>query len=265
MVLLLLVFAVVGAVAGFIAGLFGLGGGVVIVPVLIYTFAALAFPISIATHLAVGTSLAAIVITSSVSSWTHWQKQAIDLNLLKQMIPGVILGAWLGGEVASWLAGEELQMTFALFLMFVALTLLFSVKENLLPLPGPWGMRFSAVMVGALSSLFGIGGGSITVPFLRLCGVVMSRAVATSAALGLPIAIAGVVAYVYQGWNASDLPPGSFGFVYLPAFLGMVVCSAPASRVGAKLAHRLPAHKLQRAFGVVLLLIAVEMIVSVLW
>lgn len=265
MLLLFLVFAVVGAVAGVVAGLFGIGGGVVIVPVLIYTFAALEFPVSISTHLAVGTSLATIVITSSVSTWTHWQKQAVDVRLLKQLVPGVIIGAWLGGQVAALLAGNELQIAFALFLVFVAITLLVSVKENVFPLPGSMGVGFSAIVVGALSSLFGIGGGSITVPFLRLCGVAMARAVATSAALGIPIAVAGVTTYVFHGWKVSGLPSGSFGFVYLPAFLGMVICSAPASRAGAKLAHRLPAAKLQRAFGVLLLLIAAEMIFSVLW
>lgn len=262
MLTLLAVFAAVGVVAGLIAGLFGLGGGVVMVPAMIYTFGVLAFPETIATHMAVGTSLACIVVTASVASWTHWRKGAIDRVLLVPLVPGVIIGAWLGGMVAARLAGVELQLAFGVFLIFVSVTMLKTVVRDKVTLPGRGGLGACALLIGGLSSLFGVGGGSMTVPFLRYCGVVMARAVATSAALGLPIALSGAVSYVVQGWGHAGLPAGSLGFVYLPAFLGMVVCSAPASRVGAKLAHRLPADKLQRGFAVVLLLIAAQLLVS---
>ncbi|NIB42805.1 sulfite exporter TauE/SafE family protein [Pseudomaricurvus alkylphenolicus] len=262
MLTLLLVFALVGALAGLIAGLFGLGGGVVMVPAMIYTFSLLNFPESVSTHLAIGTSLACIVVTASISSWTHWQKKAIDSQLLKHLVPGVIVGAWFGGVVASLLEGLELQFVFALFLIFVSVTMLASVAKDKFSLPGRFGLGSSAVLIGGLSSLFGVGGGSMTVPYLRLCAVPMVRAVATSAALGLPIALSGAVSYVTQGWGQDKLPDWSLGFVYLPAFAGMVVCSAPASRIGAKLAHRLPADRLQQAFAIVLLLIAAELLVS---
>lgn len=262
MLTLLIVFAVVGVVAGLIAGLFGLGGGVVMVPAMIYTFGVLAFPDAILTHLAVGTSLACIVVTAAIASWTHWQKKAIDIGLLVPLVPGVIVGAWLGGVVAASLEGIELQLAFAVFLIFVGLTMLRKVVQNKASLPSRLGLSLSALVIGALSSLFGVGGGSMTVPFLRFCGVAMARAVATSAALGFPIALSGAMSYAVQGWNHPDLPAGAVGFVYLPAFLGLVICSAPASRVGATLAHRLPAEKLQKAFAVVLMVIAVQLLIG---
>ncbi|MAZ89074.1 MAG: hypothetical protein CL693_15710 [Cellvibrionaceae bacterium] len=262
MITLFIVFAVVGVVAGLIAGLFGLGGGVVMVPAMIYTFGVLAFPDAILTHLAVGTSLACIVVTAIIASWTHWQKKAIDTHLLLPLVPGVVVGAWLGGVVAARLEGIELQYAFAVFLVFVGVTMLRKVAQDQSSLPGQWGLGLSALAIGGFSSLFGVGGGSMTVPFLRYCGVVMTRAVATSAALGLPIAASGAVSYVVQGWGHTELPSGALGFVYLPAFIGMVICSAPASRIGAKLAHKLPAEKLQRAFAVVLLLIAAELLIG---
>lgn len=262
MLTLLLVFAVVGVVAGLIAGLFGLGGGVVIVPALIYTFAALNFPESILTHLAVGTSLGCIVVTATIASRTHWQKGAIDTGILWPLVPGVLIGGWLGGLLASWLAGVELQFAFAGFLIFVAVTMLRSLAAGERKLPGTVGRGVAGTLIGSLSAMFGIGGGSLTVPFLRYCDVPMARAVATSAALGLPIAISGLLSFMYQGWQQQSLPDWSFGYFYAPAFLGIVVFSAPASRIGAKLAHRLPAEKLQKGFAIVLLLIAAELLIS---
>lgn len=260
----LIIFAVVGACAGLIAGLFGLGGGVVIVPVLIYTFAAYGINDQVATHLAIGTSLTCIIITASVSSWTHYQKRAIQGQLLIYMVPGILIGAWLGGVVASWLDGIELRIVFGLFLIFVSATMFWGVKDRQRPLPATPVFAGASGIIGILSSLFGIGGGSLSVPFMRLSGVPMAKAVATSAVLGLPIAISGAASFMVQGWNNELLPEWSLGYIYLPAFLGIVVCSAPASRVGAKLAHVLPAATLQRAFAILSLLIAVELLASAL-
>jgi uncharacterized membrane protein YfcA len=259
---LLLIFAVVGVVAGLIAGLFGLGGGVVIVPALIYTYAGLAFPETVATHLAVGTSLGCIVVTSITASRTHWKKGAVDLNILSPLVPGVLIGGWFGGVLASWLAGVELQLAFAGFLVFVGFTMLRAVGDGGQRLPGAPGRALAGSVIGSLSALFGIGGGSLTVPFLRYCQIPMAKAVATSAALGLPIAVAGVSSFIYQGWGQADLPQGALGYFYLPAFLGIVVFSAPASRIGARMAHNLPAEKLQKGFALVLFIIAIELFVS---
>lgn len=262
MLTLLLVFAVVGSVAGLIAGLFGLGGGVVIVPALIYTFSALNFPESVLTHLAIGTSLGCIVVTASIASRTHWQKGAVDTTILFPLVPGVLIGGWLGGVLASWLAGVELQFAFAGFLIFVAVTMLRRVTAGEHRLPGAVGQGFAGTFIGSLSALFGIGGGSLTVPYLRYCNVPMARAVATSAALGLPIAVSGLLSFMVQGWRQPSLPDWSLGYFYAPAFIGIVVFSAPAARLGAKLAHRLPAEKLQKGFAIVLLLVAAELLIS---
>ncbi len=259
---LILLFALVGIASGMIAGLFGLGGGVVVVPALLYTFAHLSFPEVVATHLAIGTSLGCIVVTAFVSSRAHWKKGAVELPLLPVLVPGVIVGGWLGGVVAAQLSGEWLRVAFASFLVFVSVSMFRSMNRPAFDLPSRWVWSLVSLIIGTLSSLFGVGGGSMTVPYLRNCGLAMKRAVATSAVLGLPIAISGVISYVVQGWNASELPDYSSGYLYWPAFLCIVVCSAPAARFGAKLAHRLPAEKLQRAFAVVLVLIAVQLFLS---
>jgi uncharacterized protein len=262
MIELLLLFAAVGLVSGLIAGLFGLGGGVVIVPVLLYTFAQVGYSSEILTHLAIGTSLGCIVITSISSSRTHWQKGAVKKELVLPMVPGVLVGGWLGGVWASHLSGLYLQLAFAGFMVFVAITMLMTVSKAYFSLPGRLGLSSAGLIIGSVASLFGVGGGSMTVPYLSLCGVPMARAVATSAVLGGAIAVSGVISYVVQGWGNPQLPEYSSGYLYWPAFVGIVVCSAPAARFGAKLAHRLPADKLQRAFAVVLLLIAAEIFIS---
>jgi len=257
-----LLFALVGCVAGLIAGLFGLGGGVVMVPAMIYSFTLLGYDESILTHLAVGTSLACIVVTSMVATRTHQQKGAVDWLLLRRWVPGLLLGAWLGGVFAAQLAGPLLQLALGLFLVLIGFTQLVSLAQDRAPLPGVWAGGVASTMIGALSSLFGIGGGSLTVPYLRYCRVSMQRAVATSAAQGFPLALAGSLSFVWQGWGNPMLPEVSSGFVYWPAFIGLVICSAPATRIGAKLAHRLPAKKLQKAFSVVLLLIGAQFFYS---
>jgi len=257
-----LLFALVGLVAGLIAGLFGLGGGVVMVPAMIYSFTLLGFDQAVLTHMAVGTSLACIVVTSMIATRTHHQKGAVDWRLLRRWVPGLLIGAWLGGVFAAQLAGPLLQLGLGIFLLLVGLTLLMSLTQDRRSLPGALGGGVVSALIGALSSLFGIGGGSLTVPYLRYCRVPMQRAVATSAAQGFPLALAGSLSFVWQGWGNTLLPEVSSGFVYWPAFIGLVVCSAPATRVGAKLAHRLPAEKLQKGFAVALLLIGVQFFYS---
>ena len=257
-----LLFALVGCVAGLVAGLFGLGGGVVMVPAMIYSFTLLGFDVAVLTHMAVGTSLACIVVTSVIATRTHHQKGAVDWPLLRRWVPGILLGAWLGGVFASQLAGPLLQVALGVFLVLVGLTMLVSLVQDRASLPGVVGGGVASTLIGALSSLFGIGGGSLTVPYLRYCRVPMQRAVATSAAQGFPLALAGSLSFAWQGWGHELLPEGSSGFVYWPAFIGLIICSAPATRVGAKLAHRLPAEKLQRAFAVALLLIGAQFFYS---
>jgi uncharacterized membrane protein YfcA len=259
---LLLIYAAVGALAGLIAGLFGLGGGVIMVPAMIYTFSALGMPAEVLTHMAVGTSLMAIVVTSISSVRTHHSKAAVDWPLALTLVPGILVGSWLGGKTAAAMAGLHLQMAFGGFAILVAILMLRPAPANRVGLPGRPGRVVAGGIIGWASALFGIGGGSLSVPFFSFCGVVMQRAVATSAALGLPIAIVGAATFMWQGWGQAALPEWTTGYVYWPAFLGMVVCSAPMAKVGAQLAHRLPAALLKRGFAVFLMLVGAQLLVS---
>ncbi len=259
---LLLIYAAVGALAGLIAGLFGLGGGVIMVPALIYTFSALGLPVEVLTHMAVGTSLMTIVVTSISSVRTHHQKSAVDWPLALTIVPGILVGSWLGGKTAAGMNGLHLQMAFGVFAVCVAGLMLRPAPKNRASLPGKPGRVLAGGVIGWASALFGIGGGSLSVPFFSFCGVVMQRAVATSAALGLPIAIVGALTFMWQGQGVAALPDWTTGYVYWPAFAGMVVCSAPMAKVGANLAHRLPAQLLKRGFAVFLILVGIQLLVS---
>lgn len=261
--LLLAVYALVGAVAGLLAGLFGLGGGIIIVPALIYTFSTQGMTSEYLTHLAVGTSLMTIMVTSISSVRTHHQKGAVLWPLAFSILPGIVLGSWLGSKTATGLEGYQLQMAFGGFAIVVALSMLLPTPAERAQLPGVPGRVVAGGVIGWASALFGIGGGSLTVPFLSFCGIPMQRAVATSASLGLPIAVVGALTYMWQGLHSgAELPAWSTGYVYWPAFAGMVICSAPFAKVGARLAHRLPAAKLKSLFAVFLMLVGAELLVS---
>lgn len=249
----MLVFAVyllLGALAGVLAGLFGVGGGVVIVPVLLLAFASLEIPASVATHLAVGTSLATIVVTSISSVRAHHQKGAVRWPLFWLLTPGLAVGVLLGSQFAARLGGPVLQLAIGLFLIVIGI----QMGLGLMPparrrVPGRMALFGVGNVIGFASALFGIGGGSLTVPFLSYCDVRMQQAVATSAACGLPIALFGAIGNVAAGWHHTDLPAHATGFVYWPALLGIALASTPAARLGAQLAHRLPAEQLKRLFA----------------
>lgn len=257
----ILLYALVGALAGLTAGLFGVGGGLVIVPVLVLCFTLLEFDPGVLTQMAVGTSLATIVVTSISSVWAHHSLGNVRWPVFVTLVPGIAVGVWLGVNVAGRLPGEQLQLAFGLFMVVVALQMGLGLRPS--PsrrLPGRGGMGMAGAVIGFVSALFGIGGGSLTVPFLSWCNVRMQAAVATSAACGLPIALVGLVSNVYVGWGRSGLPEGSSGFVYWPAVLGVAVTSALFARVGARLAQRLPAQRLKRAFAAFALLVGLQFV-----
>ncbi len=251
-----LLYLALGAVAGLISGLFGLGGGVVIVPILILAFEVQGMAPEISTHVAIATSLATILVTSLSSIYTHHQKRSIRWDLVKYITPGILFGALIGGLVALSLAGTMLQLLFGGFLVAVALQMLFYKPSNgfgssLKPLK----LSVAGTAIGSLSTLFGIGGGSLTTPFLTLNGVKIHHAVGTAAACGFPIAMAATVIYGSAAVPSVYLPDASFGYIFLPAWLGIVVISTPCARIGALLAHRLDAALLQKLFGILLLLL----------
>lgn len=257
--MLIATYLAVGAVAGLMAGLFGIGGGMIIVPVLVITFELLGFSAAALTHMAVATSLASIVFTSISSVRTHHQKKAVDWPLVWQLSMGIFVGAILGVLSADSLSGSGLQIVIGISALLMAVQMGFNLKPKpTRTLPGRAGMLTAGTGIGWASALFGIGGGSLTVPFLTWCNHPMQRSVATAAAVGFPIALVGALTNVVVGWQHPELPENSFGYIYWPALLGIVITSIPFARLGAKLAHRLSAEKLKRLFAILLVLVAIK-------
>ena len=254
-------YLVLGMVAGLAAGLLGVGGGLIIVPTLIWVYSAKGFDGNIVAHLEVGTSLASIVATSISSVYAHHQRAAVLWPLVGYLLPGILIGAGLGAVVADSLPTLILQRVFGLFAITVAVCMLLKTPiEGAHELPGRLGLCLAGGIIGLISAIVGIGGGTMTVPFLNSCKVSMRQAVATSSACGLPIAMAGGIGFIVAGWSDSVLPAGSSGFVYWPALLGIVATSVLFAPLGARLAHNLPVFVLKRIFALLLLLIGGKMV-----
>jgi len=261
--LLILTYLAVGTFAGLLAGLFGIGGGMVIVPVLVITFETLKFAPEVLTHMAVATSLASIAFTSVSSVRTHHQKGAVDWDLVWQLSAGILLGAVLGVLTADSLSGSGLQIVIGVSALLMAAQMGLGLKPKpSRALPGTAGMMGTGAGIGWASSLFGIGGGSLTVPFLTWCNHPMQRSVATAAACGFPIAVVGALTNMVVGWGNESLPAQSIGYVYWPALLGMVITSVPFARLGAKLAHKLSAEKLKKLFAIMLVGVAIKFLTA---
>lgn len=260
-----LLYAATGAVAGFLAGLLGIGGGMVIVPALLLSFHWQGLPADISTHLAVGTSLASIVLTAISSIRTHHQRGAVDWPLLQRLLPALMLGALIGAHIAHALPARVLQIVIGLFALWTGWRMLAAraVTQLERPLPTRWRLASAGGGIGAASAIFGIGGGSLMVPFLSHHGVRMQRAVGTAAAAGLPIAVAGGLGFVISGWQVSGLPAGATGYVFWPALLGLAATSLVTAHWGARTAHRLSPARLKRAFGVVLVLVGLRFLAGI--
>lgn len=261
--LALVFYLVIGALAGFIAGLFGLGGGVVIVPLLVIAFGLQGVADSVAIHLAIGTSLATIAVTSLSSARAHYTRGSVRLDCLKLLLPGLVFGAALGVFIGGSLSGEVMSVLLAIFFLLIAAKMVFNPRpRDRKQLPGRPAMIAAGGVIGTLSALFGIGGGTLTVPFLEWRGVEMRQAVGTSAACGIPIAVISALTAVAVGWHADDLPRWASGYVYWPAFLGIVVMSVPLARVGARAAHALPDVWLKRTFAALMVVVALKFLLG---
>ncbi|MFT6551396.1 MAG: putative membrane protein YfcA [Zhongshania marina] len=259
--MILLIYLAVGAVAGLAAGLFGVGGGLVIVPALVACFGFLAVAPEIAMQLAVGTSLATIVVTSVSSVRAHHQLGNIDWSCWRILAPGIAVGVVFGVATAAALPERALKLAFGVFSLIVAAYMgLGSVPAASRQLPNALGLSSVGVVIGYFSAMFGIGGGSLTVPYLSWCNVRIQAAVATSAACGLPIAVVGAASNMVAGFGHQDLPAYSVGFIYLPAFLGVVLLSAPFAKWGAQLAQRLSARRLKQCFATFLVIVGSQFI-----
>lgn len=261
--MVLAAYLLLGAFAGLSAGLLGVGGGLIIVPALAALFAQQGFSGEILMHLALGTSLATIVVTSLSSVYAHHRHGAVLWPQFRQLAPGILLGAWLGGWLAGQMSSAQLKPVFALFELAVGIYMLSDHRtRSQRGLPGSVAMGGVGGGIGLISSLVGIGGGTLTVPYLHWHGAELRRAIATSAACGMPIAIAGSLSYIVNGWSHPQLPGHSLGFVHLPSLLAVVVSSVVFAPIGARLAHRLPVKTVKRLFALLLLLIAVRMLLS---
>ena len=250
-----------GLTVGFVAGLLGVGGGLIIVPVLIALFQAFAIATGIEPQLALGTSLASILFTSISSMRAHHRHGAVEWGLVRRIAPGIVAGTLLGAVLATQMSAQILKICFTVFLFFAATQMWLDFKPR--PhrsLPGIVGTTFAGSVIGAVSSWVGIGGGTLSVPFMLWHNVSLHRAIATSSAIGLPIAIAGATGYVLGGWGTAHLPEYSLGFVYLPALAGIVVGSVITAPIGARTAHRLAVKPLKRIFALLLYGLAIRML-----
>lgn len=254
-------YLLLGGFVGFFAGLLGVGGGGIMVPVLTTLFVAQGFAASSAVHLALGTSMAAIVLTSIASLRAHHRHGAVRWDVVRQITPGVLAGTFAATFIASRVASEPLAIFFACFMAYVSFQMMANIKPKpSRELPGAVGMNAVGAGIGSISALVAIGGGSLSVPFMTWCNVKVHHAIGTSAAIGLPIAIAGTLGYLLNGWGAPDMPPLSVGFVYLPALVLVSVVSMVFAPLGAGLAHRLPVATLKKVFAVLLLLLSAKML-----
>ena len=252
-----------GSIAGFLAGLLGVGGGIVIVPILLFVFAAQHFPADQLMHIAVGTSLASVLFTSLVSLRTHHNRGAVKWDIVKRITPGILLGAFAATFLAAKLSTVLLRDFFIVFIFYVATRQLFNIQSKVSrSIPGGAGMFAAGGVIGALSSLVGIGGGTLSVPFMTRCHIKLHDAIGTSAALGFPLALAGTLGYVLNGLAVRDLPCGSLGFVYLPALAGLVVASMLVAPYGVRAAHALPVSTLKKVFALFLYAIGIKLLFS---
>jgi len=259
----LVTYLLTGAVAGFMAGLLGVGGGLVIVPVLALFFASQGFAGDVVMHFAVGTSLATIIPTSISSLLAHRRRDSIHWQALRGLVPGIVAGAFAGAWLARQLSSPGLALLFGMFEILVAVHLLLGIQPGAQrTLPGAAGLGAAGAVIGGVSAILGIGGGTLTVPYLLWNRVDIRSAVGTAATCGLPIALAGAAGFAISGWNTSEQTGLNTGFIYWPAAFLIALASVPMAPVGARLAHYLPRKTLQRAFALILTLIGLKMILG---
>ena len=262
----LIIFLIIGALAGFAAGLFGVGGGTIIVPLLFIVFTQMGYSPDNIMHLALGTSLATIIVTSISSLMAHNKKGAVMWPVFKNLTPGLVIGCFLGAGIAGQISGLYLQLIVGVFLLWVAYKMFFGGKKQVAnhangvsnakyantELPSKPKQLAAGGVIGIASAIFGIGGGSLTVPYLTRYGVVMQKAVGTSAACGLPIAIAGALGFMIFGLQQEVNVPNTIGFVHIYAFLGIGSMSFFTAKLGAKVAHIVSPQLLKKCFAVLL-------------
>jgi len=263
MLTIMLIYLGFGAVVGILAGLLGVGGGLVIVPLVVFTLTWQGVPSQHLMHLALGTSLASIIFTSVSSFWAHHKRGAVHWDVVRRIVLGILVGTFLGSCLASHMSTNLLKGVFVVFLYYMGFQMLTNKKPKpTRGLPGGLGMFGVGNGIGVVSSLVGIGGGSLSVPFMVWCNLTVHDAIGTSAAIGFPIAIAGAAGYIVNGLHVPGLPAYSLGYVYLPALAGIVAASVLTAPLGVRLAHSLPVDRLKRVFAILLFIMGTKMLIG---
>ncbi len=261
----ILYFLFLGCFVGFVAGLLGVGGGGILVPVLTSMFLSLGVPVDNVVHLALGTSMACIITTSISSSRAHNKKRAVNWQIVKIMSCGIVLGTFLSTYVAAYLDSIYLAIFFSLFMCFTATKMLkthksYQTRDNLTKK----NMLVSSTGIGAVSALVSIGGGSLTVPYLVSNNIGIKQAIGTSAAIGFPLSLAGTFGYLIYGWNNERLMFNSIGFVYVPAVFLISITSFIVAPYGVRASHKLPVNTLKKLFAFLLVILSLKMLIIVI-
>ena len=258
-------YAAIGAAVGFFAGLLGIGGGAIMVPLLVMVFEAQGLPKAQIMHLAVASGMASILFTSLSSMRAHAIRGSVRWDLALALTPGILIGGLLGSSLTAWISTQVFATLFTVVVFFAATNILIDRKPKpSRQLPGALGAMLVGFVISFVSSLAALGGAFLTIPFALYCNVPMLQAIGTSAIVGFPIALAGSIGFIVAGLGKSGLPPHSIGYVYLPAVLGMTLASVLTAPLGAATAHRLPTKRLKHVFALLLYGLATKMLVS-LW
>ena len=258
-----LAYPLLGAVVSMVAGMFGVGGGFVLVPVLYMLFLAQGFPHDHIMHIALGTTMMSMIVTSAVAMNVHRKLGNIDWAIAKVMAVGLAIGSVIGSTVASRLPTKPLTIIFSGIVVLAGLNMILNIRQTpTRQLPGKGWQFFNSLVIGNIAALIAATGGFLVTPYLAWHNIPMKRAIGTAAAIGVPVAIGGAISYLISGMSAQNLPSFTYGFVYVPALVGIISCSTLFASTGAKLVSRLDGDKVRRIFGSYLILIAIKMLHS---
>jgi uncharacterized protein len=263
--LLILAFILLGVIGGVLSGLLGVGGGLVVVPGLFFLFSLMHMPSDILMHMAAGTSLAVMIVTSARSLQAHLKRKVAFWPVYRKLVFGVIIGTVVGSIVAHWLKSQVLSLLFGLFVLVAAIRSWLGKEEEVSDkdlkrgLPNLWVMNAMGLLIGAKSGLLGVGGAAITIPFLTYCRIALREAVVVSAAVGVTVSIVGMFAFMANGWNVVDLPAHSLGYVYWPAWFPVAGATMITAPLGARLSHTLPVITLQKIFAIFMFIVALQL------
>ncbi|MGL1930485.1 MAG: sulfite exporter TauE/SafE family protein [Desulfotalea sp.] len=265
MLTIIAIYCCIGMIAGFLAGLLGIGGGLVIVPMLVYVLELQNVDPEINMHVALGTSMASIMFTSISSFMAHHSRGAVQWLVVRRITFGILVGTLIGSCIATSMSTDFLKCFFGIFLYVVAVQMLTNKKpKGSRELPLNIGMFGVGNVIGCFSSFVGIGGGTLSVPFMTWCNIPVHKAIGTSAAIGLPTAVAGTIGYIYNGYEQTANMPYFLGYINLPALIGISMVSVLTAPLGAKLAHSLPIAKLKKIFAILLFTVGTKMLLAIM-